>query len=234
MTDTLQPNERENSLDNINSTKPSAVDTTMQLFERIADKQTQIYKLKEHISFFRSLIRKIGGTISLFAGMNDAKYRENQFYNVLNCYICGDIVGAKDYQSKAVGKPEGLWQKLRYGLRLRKARKQLRALLFFIDKSGCRQKFLDYESNPDYCTCMKLVLSERQQNQTTDEFLERRVLHEKRYLSNLKILQQKRETNLSAGEAQRVDVLMSWIDNDKIIENESAGWRVDKLNQNEM
>jgi len=206
----------------------------MLLFERIADKQTQIFKLKEHMNFFRSLVRRIGGTISLFAGMRDAKYRENQFYNVLNCYICGDIVGASDYQSKAVGKPEGLWQKIRYSVRLRKARKQLRSLLVFIDKSGCRQKFLDYEGNQDYCTCMKLVLSERQQNQTTDEFLQRRVMYEKKYLNNLKILQYKRETNLSVGEAQRVSMLMDLMDNEQIISNEAAGWRVDKLNQKEM
>ena len=229
MTDTLQPDKKD-----INSTKPAEVDTTMLLFERIADKQTQIFKLKEHMNFFRGLVRRIGGTISLFAGMNDAKYRENQFYNVLNCYICGDIVGASDYQNKAVGKPEGLWQKIRYGLRLRRARKQLRALLVFIDRSGCRQKFLDYDSNQDYCTCMKLVLSERQPSQATDEFLERRVLYEKKYLNNLKILQQKRKSNLTFGEAQRVHILMDWMDNEQIIKNEAAGWRVDKLKQKDM
>lgn len=234
MTDTLQPDKKENYLDNLNSTKPDAVDNTILLFERIADKQTQIFKLKEHINFFRSLVRRIGGTISLFAGMSDAKYRENQFYNVLNCYICGDVVGASNYQSKAVGEPESLWQKVRYGLRLRKARKQLRALLVFIERSGCRQKFLDCDKNQDYCTCMKLVLSERQQSQTTDEFLERRVLYEKNYLNNLKILQQKRETNLSAGEAQRANVLMDWIDKEQTIDNEAAGWRVEKFHQNEM
>lgn len=229
MTDTLQPDKKD-----INSTSPAEVDNTMLLFERIADKQTQIFKLKEHMNFFRSLVRRIGGTISLFAGMKDAKYRENQFYNVLNCYICGDIVGATDYQNKVVGKPEGLWQKIRYGLRLRKVRKQLRTLLVFIDRSGCRQKFLDYDSNQDYCTCMKLVLSERHQSQSTDEFLERRVLYEKKYLNNLKILQQKSEAKLTIGEAQRVHVLMDWMDNERVIKNEAAGWRVDKLNQKDM
>ena len=233
MTDTLLPHKDLISSD-LNSITPADADTTLLLFERIAAKKNQIFKLKEHIAFFRDLVRKIGGTVSLFAGMKDEKYRENQFYNVLNSYICGDMSGAMMYQSKALNKPDGLWQKVRYGWRLRKARKQLRSLLMFIDKSGCRQKFLDYKSNEDYCMCMKLILSVRQPDKKASDFLQRRVSHEFRYLNNLKIIQQKHDAVLSEKEDKQVQKLIEWCDNQQTINDSAAGLHIDRLNLKDM
>ncbi len=218
----------------LSSITPADADTTMLLFERIAAKQNQIFKLKEHINFFRDLVRRIGGAVSLFVGMKDEKYRENQFYNVLNCYICGDISGALAYQSKALSKPEGLWQKIRYGGRIRQARKQLRGLLAFIDRSGCRQKFLDYRGNEDYCMCMKLILSVRQPDKKANDFLERRVSYESRYLDNLKIIQQKHNTKLSEKEDKQVQKIIEWCYKEQKINECTAGLKQVQLKQQEM
>ena len=231
VTDTLIQHEDLSLEKDLKEQKPANVDTTMLLFERIAAKQCQIFKLKEHISFFRTLVRRIGGTISLFSGMSDEKYRENQFYNALNCYICGDIIGASSYQSKAIAKPVSLWQKIRYGLRIRKARRQLRALLLFIDRSGCRQRFLDYKTNEDYCMCMKLILSVRQPDKKADEFLERRVSHEFEYLNNLKLIQQNCDGTLSDKDKQQMKKLIEWIDKEQIISESAAGLNIERFNK---
>ena len=165
----------------------------------------------------------------LFAGMKDEKYRENQFYNVLNCYICGDLSGASIYQAKAMCKPEGLWQKIRYGYRVSKARKQLRSLLSFIDRSRCRQKFLDYKDNEDYCMCMKLILNVRQPDKKAHDFLQRRVSHERRYLDNLKLIAEKSEANLYEKEDKQIKKVIEWISKEQAVNNSTTRIQSDKL-----
>ena len=229
MTDIKLPHRELASNSNLTQVSPADADTTLLLFERIAAKQNQIFKLNEHIAFFRDLVRRIGGTISLFAGMKDEKYRENQFYNVLNCYICGDLSGAYIYQAKAMCKPEGLWQRIRYGYRVNKARKQLRSLLSFIDRSRCRQKFLDYKDNEDYCMCMKLILNVRQPDKKAHDFLQRRVSHERRYLDNLKLIAEKSEANISEKEDKKIKKVIEWISKEQAVNKSTSRIQADRL-----
>ena len=198
--------------------------SSMLLQNKICAKQKKVYDLREQWVLIRDFVRRIGCIVSLFSGLDDEKYRENQLYNVLNCYVCGDINTAHAYQSEVLHSPIGFWKKLFYRRRLKKARKNLRGLLMFIDRTGCRQKFKSGVNNDDFCMAIKLVLNVRQSDKNPEDFLKRRMDYEYKYLNNLKLLNLEDNRICSSQEMSKLKYIQDWISKEQAIDDSVSGY----------